>query len=86
MGRALIIAFVMIASPAMAKDVALTLNDQEQALFRQVIDAAAKGKGIEVLLPAAYLLNRLNTAPTIQSVQELPKEEPKKPVEEPKHE
>ena len=64
--RLLILTGLIFATtmPAHA-DVALMLNDNEQTAFRQILDAAVRGQGIQVAPEAVYLLNKLNTAPQV---------------------
>lgn len=50
---------------AYAAEKALMLNEQEQAALLKVLDTATKSGGIEIAPSTVYLLNKLNTAPTV---------------------
>ena len=76
----LVLVALVLALPvkAFAADKALILSDDEQAAFRQILDAATKGSGIQIAPAAVYLLNKLNTAPVVTPHVDAPKpEEPK---------
>jgi hypothetical protein len=56
---ALIVAAGVLASPAAARDVTLTFNDEEQKALIQVLDAATRANGIEQAKVTLYFLNKL---------------------------
>jgi hypothetical protein len=67
---------MLLATPAFAKDITLTLNDQEQKVFLALLDAALKQGGLANLQVVTQFIQKYQqaTAPI-----EAPKiEEPKK--------
>ena len=74
--------FALVVSPAIAKDVALILSDDEQKILYRVLDAATRGQGIEIAPATAYLLNKLRTAGTVTERKDDKPEEPPTPKQE----
>lgn len=59
---ALVAATLLLASPAVAKDITLTLNDDEQRGLIQIIDAAVKSVGLQGAEAAVYLHRKIMSA------------------------
>jgi len=76
------VALCLFASGAHAKDVALILNDQEQASLRQVLDIATRADGLQIAPLTVYLLRKLEAAGVVTNVK--PKDDAK--PDEPKKE
>jgi hypothetical protein len=55
----------LVPVTAHAADKALLLNDNEQAIFRQILDAATKAGGIQAAPYTVYFLNKLDAAPAV---------------------
>lgn len=53
---------VLLAVPASAKDLTITLTDAEQQSYVQALDAYVKAGGINVATPAVVLLQKLQQA------------------------
>lgn len=69
---------ILLAVPqfAVAKDVALILNDQQQAKLVHALDVAIRTNGLAIAPDMVELFNLLKTAPVVEST----KVEPVKPV------
>ena len=79
--RLLLICVCSLVLPqiAAAKNVALILNDDEQAALRVVLDDATKAQGLQIAPTTVYLLNKLNSAGTIvEHKDDPPKDDPPK--------
>lgn len=61
---------------AAAKDVTLTLNDQEQAAFAQVLDQATRGGGLQAASATVYFQNKLQQAAAAASAPPVPVAKP----------
>jgi hypothetical protein len=82
--RFIIILALLYPFTAQAKDVALMLNDQEQAALRQILDVATKAGGMQIAPNTVYLLNKLNTAPVVTDHKDTPAAgAPEKPEDKP---
>ncbi len=55
-----VFALLMSASVARAKDVTITLTDQEQQVLLNLLDMAVKQGGLRVAGNAAYFTNKIN--------------------------
>ena len=55
----------LLPATAQAADKVLVLNDNEQAIFRQILDAATKSGGIQAAPYTVYFLNKLDSAPSV---------------------
>jgi ABC-type sugar transport system substrate-binding protein len=55
-------ASALTVAPAIAKDITLTLNDQEQQAFIQLVDQATRTGGLQVTQTTVYFYNKLQTA------------------------
>ena len=75
MGRALILALAAVSTAAAASaaraDVALVLTDQERAALISAIAAGLQAQP-QFSGQAVYLLNKINTAPVVQSQTPVP--------------
>lgn len=67
---------LLLATPASAKDITITLNDQEQKVMMAILDSALKAGGLANLQPVLQFVTKLQAAvgPVV----------PPKPAEEPK--
>jgi hypothetical protein len=68
---------LLLATPAAAKDVTITLNDEEQKVFLALLDAALKQGGLSNLQVVAQFVQKYQQA--IGPVAPKPAEAPKKP-------
>jgi hypothetical protein len=55
-------AILLAASPAGAKDISLSLNEQEQAALAQVLDQATRSGGLAATQGTVYFYNKLQQA------------------------
>ena len=81
--KKLIFSLIFIAASmpaAQAKDVALILNDQEQQMMLQAIDATVRAQGVQAASSMLHLLQKLQTAPAVTETA------PDKPAEQKKDE
>lgn len=63
MSRAAIaLVLALLAAPAAAKDVSLTLSDQEQKVFLALLDAALKSGGLNNLQAVAQFISKYQQA------------------------
>jgi hypothetical protein len=71
---------LLLATPAAAKDVTITLNDQEQKVFLALLDAALKQGGLSNLQVVTQFVQKYQKAvgPVAAPAPAKP-EEPKKP-------
>ena len=69
---------LLLASPAYAKDVTITLNDQEQKVFLALLDAALKQGGLSNLQVVTQFVQKYQQALGPSPVPVAP-ETPKKP-------
>lgn len=74
-----VLTVLVLALPAqaLADDRALVLTDDEQAAFRHVLDVATKAEGLAIAQNTLYLLNKLNSAPTVVPQKDVPAPKPK---------
>lgn len=81
--RTLLIALsLLIATPAMAKDVTITLTDQEQKVFMALLDAALRSGGLAQLQSVTQFVVKIQQAmgtPPAGTPEAKKPEEPKKP-------
>jgi hypothetical protein len=71
---------LLLATPAAAKDVTITLNDQEQQAWAQLLDQAVRAGGLQSAPNALRLYMKLQEAlKAAQPVAPKPAEAPKKP-------
>lgn len=76
--------FFVFATGAQAKDVALILNDQDQAMLLQLFDGALKADGLKAA-NAVYFWQKLKAAPSIEEHKDTPeKQDEQAPAEPPK--
>lgn len=74
----LVAPFITVAAvPVRAKDITLTLNEQEQTAFAQVLDQATRNGGLAVTQGTIYFYNKLqqaisaaNTPPAVDPAKE----------------
>jgi len=66
MKQILVLAAVLLAAPAGARDIILPLNDQEQASLRQLLDHAVKNGGLSVAPAATHFSEKM------QQLQQMP--------------
>lgn len=59
---ALAFALILLASPVSAKDITLTLNDEEQRGLIQIIDAAVKSVGLQGAEAGVYMHRKIIAA------------------------
>jgi hypothetical protein len=57
-----LIALLLLATPAAAKDVTITLNDQEQQAWAQLLDQAVRAGGLQSAPNALRLYMKLQDA------------------------
>ena len=62
MRKCLILAALLVATPAAAKDITITLNDNEQAQLTALLDLATRQGGIRVAQVASYFDQKLKAA------------------------
>jgi hypothetical protein len=55
--------FALLASPVVAKDVTVTLNDKEQEALRQIFDLALRQGGLRVSGNITYMMQKLTSPP-----------------------
>jgi len=67
----LIVLVLLVAEPAGAKDVALILNDQDQATLAQLLDGALRTQGLGAA-SAVYFWQKLKAAPAVTERQDDP--------------
>lgn len=69
---------MLAATPAMAKDVTITLNDQEQQALLRLIDAGVKTLGVQGIGAASMFINKLQmaNAPTPPATSDAEKKAP----------
>lgn len=86
MKRIAIALLALLATPAFAKDVSVTLTDEEQTALRQIFDLALRQGGLRISGNVSYLMQKLappEPAPTSTPVptQDIPapKDEGKSP-------
>lgn len=78
------IAAIVTATPAIAKDILLPLNDQQQAGFLQVLDKATRDGGLSAANSGTvYFYNLLKQAIDTANAPPRPVDVPKAPEEEP---
>lgn len=53
---------LLLATPASAKDITITLNDQEQKVFLAILDAALKAGGLASMDAIAQFVNKYRQA------------------------
>jgi hypothetical protein len=72
----------LLASPAAAKDYMLTVNDQERAALKEILDVAVKASGIQnagITRNALYFLGKIEAAPeVVERKDDEPSKEPPK--------
>lgn len=84
MRLALAAAAFLLVSPASAKDITLTLNDDEQRGLIQMIDAAVKSVGLQGAEAGVYMHRKIieaQKAPHSASAPEPPAAPPARPPE-----
>jgi hypothetical protein len=59
------LALLALVTPAYAADKALILNDQDQKSLIMILDAAAKGYGVQTAVQVARIMELLDKAPTV---------------------
>jgi hypothetical protein len=77
---ALMAVLAMTALPASAKDLTITLTDQEQQQLFAILDLAAKQGGVQASVAIAYFVQKLRPPPVTQGPSSQP--QPVKPGEE----
>jgi hypothetical protein len=70
---------LLLATPAAAKDVTITLNDNEQNVFLALLDAALKTGGLSNLQAVVQFVNKYQQAVGPAPAPAKPAEAPKKP-------
>lgn len=55
----LVVLSLLLAWPASAAEMTLTLNDEEQAVLRQLLDLATKSGGLAVAPAALHFANKI---------------------------
>jgi hypothetical protein len=76
--RTLLIALsLLIATPAMAKDITITLTDAEQKVFLTLLDTALKQGGLGQLQAVSQFVAKIQMA--MKAAEESAKPETKKP-------
>lgn len=86
--RTLIALAVVLAGTVLvqAKDITLTLNENEVSAFKQVLDVATRAQGMQIAPLAVYLTNKLNAAENPPPPPPPPQHPPEqKPPEQPQH-
>jgi hypothetical protein len=75
-----VIVVMLLAAPVAAKDYMLSLNDQERAALREILDAAVRANGLvgSVTRNSVFLLDKLNAAPEIVERKDDEQKEPPK--------
>lgn len=69
---------LLLATPAAAKDITITLTDEEQKVFIALLDAALKQGGLANLQVVAQFVQKVQKAITAPDALAKP-DEPKKP-------
>ena len=70
--------------PAQSAEKMFILNDQEQAAFMAVLDAATRAQGLQIADVTIHLRNKLNGAMVIMKKEDIPTPAPVAPSAEPK--
>lgn len=68
-----LVGLLALITTANAADKALILSDDEQVVFRHVLDVATKAEGLGIAQNTLYLLNKLNSAPVVTPHVDAPK-------------
>lgn len=76
--KRLLILVALLASPAHAEDYALVISDKEKKALLEILDIAAKARGIEIAQNVVYFLNKIQAAPVVTEQKPGPAEEPKR--------
>lgn len=74
----LMTALIMLASPALAKDITITLNDQDQQNLLSLMDAGVKQLGMRGVSAAATILDKMKAAEGPPPAVPAPASEPEK--------
>lgn len=59
---ALVLALALSATPVLAKDISITLNDQEQKVLMSLLDSALKAGGLSNLQSVVQFVTKLQAA------------------------
>jgi hypothetical protein len=63
---------LLLATPAAAKDITITLNDQEQKVFLAILDAALKQGGLSNLQVVTQFVQKFQQATAPEAAPEAP--------------
>jgi hypothetical protein len=56
------VTFLALVAPASAKDISITLNDEEQKALVQILDTATKAGGLQVAQATVWFAKKLDDA------------------------
>lgn len=66
----------IVATSAAAKDITVTLNDEEQRVLLQILDAATKAQGLQVAQATVFFVKKLDDAAKAADAVPLPPPKP----------